>query len=789
MGLPADSIPNRDTCLARRCARPAAEFKCILSHLAALLAVALALLVSDLSLAQSAKDTEIVGVEVGFDGHFQVGKWTPVVVTLKGGSQSATGSLRITVPDGEGLPSRVTSPRPYQLLPGQTISVMQFVKFGRIESPLHVEFADLSAEEVFAERRFDSLQEGQGQFLPWAMFSGQELIVSLGPPVGIDEALRLHRRDEKETIEHARLESVEELPTRWYGYEGVHTLVLSTSQPELYRKLSGTNDRLKALQQWVQRGGRLVISAAAQAAEVLGEGGPLAGFAPGTFAETTSLPQANDLEAYSETQEPLAPGRSGGALRLPVARFVDVRGRIEAPDAAQADLPLVVRSPYGLGEVVFVAVDLDQAPFIQWKARGQFVSKLLAMPAAGSDATQSKTSGGQVTSTGLTDLLSQLRGALDQFDGIVLVPFFVVAGLVSLYILLIGPGDYLLVKNVFKRMELTWITFPAIVLLVSAGAYAAASWLKGSQVRLNQVDLVDVVLDEEHGLVRGTTWLNLFSPRADAYDLTYRPELPGAPAEGEQAEGEKADAEEPSVIFSWLGLPGSALGGMDPKTTNPPLTDEPYDFSTDLERLLDMPIHVWSTRSLTAQWSSPEPAGLSADISLNEDDVLTGELTSELDVPLTDCWLAYDRWVYPLDRIEPGQTVDLAPRWKDREVLLSRLTRNRVEYDELKKQYVAVSSPYDRQSFDVPMILRQMMFYQASGGYQYAGLLNRYQSSIDLSGQLQLGRAILIGFSDRPSGQLLRSPDGKNWQPITGPEDKHWTCYRFVIPIQPASGK
>jgi hypothetical protein len=222
---------------------------------------------------------------------------------------------------------------------------------------------------------------------------------------------------------------------------------------------------------------------------------------------------------------------------------------------------------------------------------------------------------------------------------------------------------------------------------------------------------------------------------------------------------------------------------MDPRTTNPPLTDRPYDFSTDLSRLDDMPIHVWSTKSLTARWSMPDPGLLDAEVWREADDALRGEITSRLDVPLADCWLAYDRWVYPLGEVQPGQAIDLGPRWKDREVLLSRLTRTRVEKDPTKNQYISLSSHYDPASFDMPLILRQMMFYQASGGQNYAGLLNRFQSFVDLSGHLDLNRGVLIGFCRQPAGSLQRRT-GEDWETVRGPEDMHWTCYRFVIPIE-----
>jgi hypothetical protein len=740
---------------------------------AAILSAVWAMAAGGILRAQEPAKVEITGVRVGFNGLYKVGLWTPVTVLFKGGAETVTGRVQLTVPDGDGLPSRVTSSRPYQITAGQPASVMLFAKFGRIENELHASLVDAQSDKVFVRRRFDSLRDAEtDQALPWALFTGQQLVVAVGSSIGIEEMVKLHLRDEREAIAHTRLDALDQLPTRWYGYEGVESLVLATSRPDIYRKLTEQSDQLQALEQWVERGGRLVISAGSHAPELLRDG-PLARFAPGEFVKVTTLGRTSDLESYSETQEPIVLRRGAGAA-FPVAQFSDIQGRIEAPDDQGADLPLVVRRPFGLGEVVYVAVDLDQPPLVEWKARGQFVSKLLGLPAAGSDTSEAA-AGGSMTSMGLTDLSSQLRGALDQFEGIVLVPFWVVATLVFVYILLIGPGDYFFVRNVLKRMEMTWITFPAIVLLFSGGAYLAAVRLKGDRVQINQVDLVDVVLADEHALVRGTTWLNMFSPRADAYRLTLSPK---------DAEGTPLEDAEAAVLLSWLGLPGSALGGMDPQTQNLPLTDQPYDFSQDLERLIGLPVHVWSTKSLTAQWTTPEPFGMQADLKRAQDDTLVGELTSELTVPLEDCWLAYDRWVYPLGEIKPGATIDLADRWKEREVLTSRLTRNRVDYDTQKKQYISVSSPYDRESFDVPMILREMMFYEASGGQGYAGLLNRYQHTIDLSGQLKLGRAILIGLCQRPAAELKRSLDeGQTWNAVGSPQDKHWTCYRYVIPI------
>ena len=62
-----------------------------------------------------------------------------------------------------------------------------------------------------------------------------------------------------------------------------------------------------------------------------------------------------------------------------------------------------------------------------------------------------------------------LQGSLDFFEGVPVVSFGWVALFILIYIILIGPVDYLFLKKVVKRLEWTWVTFPVIVITVSAG--------------------------------------------------------------------------------------------------------------------------------------------------------------------------------------------------------------------------------------------------------------------------------------------------------------------------------
>ncbi|MGE0608617.1 MAG: hypothetical protein AB7O62_16100 [Pirellulales bacterium] len=720
---------------------------------------------------------ELAGVRIGFNGMFKIGHWTPVEVTFKGGSESVTGRVEITVPDCDGVPSRVvTAPqRPVRLTPGQNSSALLYVRFGQEESTFRVAFREQERQRLLVDESYSHISEIDPEHPPTLLTTDKQLIVSVGTSVGLEDGRLVFPKSQREQIQVARLDgddAVSRLPTRWYGYEGVSTLVLATNQPDIYRLLEN-NERLTALEQWVRLGGRLVVFAGSSAPAILAGGEdshPLAQFVPAKFEKMTTLTQLTALEQYAESKHPVPLQAQGQPLSLP--QLTAVTGTVVA---SEGGTPLVIRSPRGFGEVVFVAADLNVAPLSKWEGRREFLAKLMNWKVRPEEEDESNF-GQRFSHLGFTDLAGQLRGSLDQFTGIRVVPFVVVALLIVAYILLIGPGDYFFVKKILKKMEWTWVTFPIIVVLFSLLAYTLARWSKGSHMQMNQIDLVDI--DVESKMLRGTTWANLFSPGTQSYDLSIKPQ----PIDG--------DAEAATAApLGWMGLPGGGLGGMSNRSS-PSLFQQAYEYSPELDAMLRVPIAVWDTKSLTARYTSESDLDLDADLTSQNDD-LAGVLTNTLDVPLEDCLLAHGRHAYALKRIAPGQTVEISRRL-DRSDLQTYLTGRKLDYDQQKKVYVQSSTPYDQQSFDVPSILRQMMFYEAGGGGGYAGLTNDYQRFVDLSSHLQTGRAILIGFTRLPGGAQSSSAAilQNNGQPIerenssSDRPDKHWTCYRFVFPVK-----
>jgi hypothetical protein len=374
------------------------------------------------------------------------------------------------------------------------------------------------------------------------------------------------------------------------------------------------------------------------------------------------------------------------------------------------------------------------------------------------------------TQFGYVDLSGQLRGALDQFDDVTLIPFWAIAMLAVLYIACLSPLNFWLANRWFKRPRIAWVFFVLVAIVFSAGAFRLATKSKGNELRVNQIDLVDI--DVAANSARGTTWFNVYSPDNATFDLQVEPGFAGMQEGGrEKAEGgTKSQALDTPVLLSWLGLPGGGLGGMNSKAAGAPLFDEPYEIEVGQGSVRGAPIAIWSSKAFVARWQAAA-GGFEAD--LTSDGRLRGTIRNKLDIPLTDCVLLYGRDAWPLGELPAGKTQQL-------ERLAPQATMQVDSYLTRRELYSTRSHtpPYDRAGVDVQRIMEVMMFHDAAGGANYSGLLHRQHRYTDLSSQLDFDKAILVGRGTtgadvKIDGEAVKS-DAMN---------QHHTVYRYVFPV------
>ena len=87
------------------------------------------------------------------------------------------------------------------------------------------------------------------------------------------------------------------------------------------------------------------------------------------------------------------------------------------------------------------------------------------------------------------------------------------------YILLIGPVSYLVLRRLDRR-ELAWITAPLLVAVFSVGTYGLGSSIKGSDIIVNEIDIVRSTAGGTAASV--SSFAGVFSPTRASYDLTVR---------------------------------------------------------------------------------------------------------------------------------------------------------------------------------------------------------------------------------------------------------------------------
>ena len=379
---------------------------------------------------------------------------------------------------------------------------------------------------------------------------------------------------------------------------------------------------------------------------------------------------------------------------------------------------------------------------------------------------------------GISDLSSQLRASLEQFPGVKLIPFGWVAFFIFLYILLIGPGDYFFLKKVLKRMELTWITFPTIVLTVSLVAYYAAYVLKGNDLLVNKVDLVDI--DQEQGFARGNTWISLFSPQNRDYTVHAIPtplnsdDAASTPASSGETPRAPAGTE---VVMSWFSSPEDTIGAMGNSSRRFSFSGSGYAYEPPggVEFLENVRIPIWSTKCIAAQWFAPHAPLVESDLSQAGTDRVEGTITNRQTIPLEDAVLAYGKTVYVLGNLSPGSSVrvELATQ------------RNLSGHLKAKAHSYTSDQPWNRDNIKIDRseLLQAMMFHDSEIAPTNERVLgNGPLHRIDLSGQLTLERPMVVARINRTGARLVleKAP--------SPPKIDQLTLVRLILPIKKSQG-
>jgi hypothetical protein len=352
--------------------------------------------------------------------------------------------------------------------------------------------------------------------------------------------------------------------------------------------------QLAALELWVRLGGRLIVGGGIHAETTTPalttwlpvDVGPLRSDTP--TASLERLSGRADLNA-------VVPTLTANAVTLrPGARDLDGAG-------------LLTGTTFGAGEVIFAAFDLaalrpwaDEA--VLWERVFQPEARMLI---------------GQSFRWRSENLL---RDAL-QLPALRLPSIGMLALLMLGYIVVIGPLNFLLLRR-FGRIELAWLTTPALVVLFLGLTYGASFALRGNRPQLTQLAIVQGF--EGSAVGQSTSFLGLFSPQRRSYALR----MP------------------PNTLITPGGFEGFRFNNLAVVTS-------------DAEaRVDDLLVDVASLRTLIAEQPIAAPEVESTLANVNG--VWEGEVRNRSAIGLTDVLIVRGTAAQSLGALAPGASADVS---------------------------------------------------------------------------------------------------------------------------------
>ena len=526
-------------------------------------------------------------IEAGaaFDGYFKYGEWLPLWVHLENTGPDLQTELRVRVTGSGGA---TTFAAPVLLPTGSRKRVPIYVLPNNFSHELELEL--VSGSKVLA-----------GQKIPVEPRANHSYFVGLIAPergaLALIQNVSLPGQERPKELVHF---SLNDLPERTEGLRSFDCLILNDVDTSPLTPEQGA-----ALEAWVRQGGRLIIGGGAGAVRTAaGLPESLLPLAPRDLIEVDELPELADFAGAEAVRVPGPFIVAGGEL---------LEGRTLI---IQGNLPLARERAVGSGHVDFMALDLSASPFDAWAGTIAFWEQLLSPGAAYPDWLPPDMSSRQMKSGQMAYALSMLPSLdLPSIRGLGL--------LLALYVILVGPVNYFLLRR-RNRLHRAWITIPLITVAFSAGAFGLGYALRGSDLILSKIAVVQVGPD---GAAEVSSYMGLFSPARQSYEI----DVPGA---------------------SLLAPLNPGYNPWGPSAVN--TGGETVFVQGEPGRVRGLAVNQWSMQTFMTEGLWPDLGRIAGDMQV-KGDALSGTVRNETGRRLTDVVIVLGNRFVRLGDLPPGK--------------------------------------------------------------------------------------------------------------------------------------
>lgn len=519
-------------------------------------------------------------LEVGYEGYFRQGQWIPVKVLATNNGPAVEGDLRVRTGGIGGL-AETTYRTPINLAQDVRKQVFLYISFESFSPRIQVEVVD-RAGQVFgvAEARLHMLNPND-VMMAVVTESATGAVDLTGAAPGTGNAFQVRWQ-------------VEDIPPLADALAGLDVLLFHEVDTGALRP-----EQVDAIKGWVLRGGHLIVATGDfWQRTTAGLDDLLPADPEGTMPAETLAPLAAYLRIEPDVLE-------GGTTLTRLVLRPGARTLVGVDEG-----PVLVRGGYGSGTVDLLAVDPQAEPLRSWTGSDRLWHTLLS------------TTGQRPSWLGTNKSWSMAREATLTTASTALPSFSQLCGFLLLYIVLIGPVNYLVLKRLNRR-EWAWVTIPLLIVLFSGLAYTIGFSLRGSLPTLNRLGAIYLWPSSDEAYTSGMVGIQ--SPRRATYNLTG---------------GDDVTLRVLPHLGTGLSVPVTITQGQ--------------------RHLVEgVPVDAGMVASFAASGTTPAPhleASATWQLSHADSPRVRGSVTNTLDTPLEDAVVLYKGGSHYLGTLEPGDT-------------------------------------------------------------------------------------------------------------------------------------
>ncbi len=409
-------------------------------------------------------------------GHAKYGEWLPLRVNLSNAGADLVAEVRAEIAGSSG---QAVYAAPAPLPSGARKEVVLYILPSTFVQEIAVHL--VQGDQILAETQVKTALHSQDEYLIAVVAPDPDTLALLS-------GLALEGRASTQFVPL----SLDDLPDRAEPLRSLDCLILTGADTT-----SLTPSQGEALRAWVEQGGQLLIGGGIGARNTLT--GLPESLRPVRVGDTVELDELDGLAGFAG--EPIqAPGPFLATLPADHQGWTVIR---------QDRQSLLIQKTLGEGWVGYLALDLAASPFDAWAGALHFWQKLLEPGSALPPHAPPDIPLHMLKS-------EQMNYALSNLPTLDLPSIRWLALLLGLYILLIGPVNYLLLRR-WRRLDWAWITIPTLTLAFSLGGYGLGYSLRGNEVVINQISVIPLSPEGSRAAVR--SYVGLFSPTRQDYDV------------------------------------------------------------------------------------------------------------------------------------------------------------------------------------------------------------------------------------------------------------------------------